>query len=487
MRKSFEDEALKPQKVTGFWIIPEIDSEKDFWGTLDYDPNAGVAELMIIGHPVIQNISKAKYRYIFGKSTNGKAVTVFDLSAHGTSFTLGSEKTAVAKFSFSYFTIGDVALGGDDRVRFKSFSFRITNLEAWCGDSPLARNWTPARQKVKSVVSFSFPDDLHLFEDENVIIKIKTFFYQNTGRLDITTSFYRQIEIKAKHNRKLPYWGKTNSFSYYKQIIHDFFCLIIGKNAVSFQYIGIVSKFRIPKNILKKKIPNAPELKGRQYFENKVELFYNRILEKKWVERIETMQMLLPKPNIPTNCSDIFLIFFEKYHSFDFVLDDWTRTRNCHRYSNYTLPELLYNLEGLHRNLYPEHDVEPEDHRQQKEKIKYLLNNEDVKFIGDRLDYHFSFRKRLQRIFKLTSKIYPYLHTKEKNRIIHDLCCIRNNAAHSRGEQSYNWNYKLPLIMLVEELLFSLILLQLNCSEEQIYSSLSTTQEYHELKRMLFK
>ena len=49
--------------------------------------------------------------------------------------------------------------------------------------------------------------------------------------------------------------------------------------------------------------------------------------------------------------------FFEQSPAYSFILDDWIAMRNRSSYTNYSLPELLFNLEGLHRLLYPECDT----------------------------------------------------------------------------------------------------------------------------------
>lgn len=102
-----------------------------------------------------------------------------------------------------------------------------------------------SRRYKKSIGSFSFPPILRLFEDEFVIIRLSTTFNQKSDSCNLTASYYHNVEIKAKGNRKLPYWGDSNSFTYYKKRILDFFCLVTGKNTVVFQIVGLVSKKRI--------------------------------------------------------------------------------------------------------------------------------------------------------------------------------------------------------------------------------------------------
>lgn len=107
-----------------------------------------------------------------------------------------------------------------ENLRLKKLTFRITNLEKWVGDHPLITNFS--RRYKKCIGSFSFPPILRLFEDEFVIIQLSTTFNQKSDSCNLTTSYYHNVEIKAKGNRKLPYWGDSNSFTYYKKRILDF-------------------------------------------------------------------------------------------------------------------------------------------------------------------------------------------------------------------------------------------------------------------------
>lgn len=79
MAKTFEQDILITQKITGLWIVPEFDPQKEFWGTLEYDPEHGVGNLTLFGYPVLTNMSITKYNSALGKATNGKIITFFDL------------------------------------------------------------------------------------------------------------------------------------------------------------------------------------------------------------------------------------------------------------------------------------------------------------------------------------------------------------------------------------------------------------------------
>ena len=166
-------------------------------------------------------MSITKYNSALGKATNGKNITVFDLKLCDWSSTGFDAKTTSTRFSFLCFIMGKSIFFKKENLRLKKLTFRITNLEEWVGDHPLTTNFS--RRYKKSIGSFSFPPILRLFEDEFVIIQLSTTFNQKSDSCNLTASYYHNVEIKAKGNRKLPYWGDSNSFSYYKKRILDFF------------------------------------------------------------------------------------------------------------------------------------------------------------------------------------------------------------------------------------------------------------------------
>ena len=431
-------------------------------------------------------MSITKYNSALGKATNGKIITVFDLKLCDWSSTGFDAKTTSTRFSFLCFIMGKSIFFKKENLRLKKLTFRITNLEEWVGDHPLTTNFS--RRYKKSIGSFSFPPILRLFEDEFVIIQLSTTFNQKSDSCNLTASYYHNVEIKAKGNRKLPYWGDSNSFSYYKKRILDFFCLVTGKNTVVFQIVGLVSKKRILLDEQQKQVRDLKLAKTRHHVYNTVEIFPRRSIDRAWLTELHSREMLLSRNRIIIDIQSLFTKFFEKYDSFGFVLNDWIGMRNKSSFTNHALPELLYNLEGLHRNLYPEYDNEPEGYTEQITAIKSLLSVEQNNLLKNRLRYHFSFRQRLHDIIILRAfDVYPYLSRKNKDKIINDLCKIRNNAAHTKNEKIYDWKYVFPLIIFTEELIVILIFLQLDFSIEYIKKNFNNIPEWTELKRILCK
>ncbi len=326
------------------------------------------------------------------------------------------------------------------------------------------------------------PAPLLIYEDSVVRIKLITTLNENLTLLSLNASYYHEIKIEAKGNRKLPFWGEKDSFSYYEHIFYQFWGLVIGKNTVKFCCIGTIEK---------KKIVIPPTIASnlsRSNFNStkKVIFFHRRKIDETWLEKIQTQEMLLPHKMIEGEAlRKIAKSFFEKSSTFSFILDDWIAMRNRLSFSNYSLPELLFNLEGLHRALYPQYE--------KKSGYKKVIN--DIHAISPFTQYDqlinnvsskLPFKQRLQDILLIkTAPFYPYLSVLQKKCIIDYLHDVRNNASHRNSRLDLRSARMIPCVFLCEELIAILIFMNIGLKSRQILTILKNGQEWNNLKEML--
>ena len=434
-----------------------------------------------------ETVSRKKYCYALGRTVSGEMVSIFDFTCHRTQSIWKNKKVIIAEFTFRHFAKGDCQFHGKNKLKLRQVSFRINNLEQWSDDHILP-NLLPrtSRGKIK-LGSINIPSPLRLFEDEYVTIQIETGYNLSRSNLISEISLSQHVIIKAKHNRKLPYWSEKNekSFSKYLTITYGFFQLVIGKKAIIFDITGIVNVSSI-NLLLDQKQNDCPPKKHYVYEE--VKIFNNRSINKRILQKIDIYEMILPRKYIKDREQVIFSKFFAEYKNFGFVLDDWCGMRNRFSLTNHSLPELLYNFEGLHRSFFPEKDSETSEYKKRITSIIKHVPDSEKEFIQERLGYHFTLRKRLKDVFVSQQAIFfPYLTSNNKNKIIDDLNKIRNNAAHSKNEERYNFDYLFSLLQLLELQMAILILRKSDTSDEVIVTALNNNFEWHDLKQRLIK
>ena len=323
---------------------------------------------------------------------------------------------------------------------------------------------------------------LLIYEDDVVRIKLETIIIQGMHQFSMNLSYHHKITIEAKGNRKLPYWGQKNCFCYYEKAICCFCGLIIGKHAVSFNHIGIIEKKRktMPTDVF-------PGLVKRRFFlYPNIEFFNARKIEENWLERIDCSQVLLKREKMDdetlrkaTQC------FFAKFSQFDFVLDDWMAMRNRSSYTNHSLPEMLYNIEGLHRALYPECDSNP-GYSDTINAIHEISQFDDYNALIKSQKNGLYFRQRLQDILLIkVVPVYSFLTILQKKMIVDYLVDVRNNAAHRNQEADFSFQKMVACIFLCEQVIAIMIFLKIGLPIDAIYNNLKNTQEYDYLKEKL--
>ena len=479
MDKSIEQE-FAAQSYKGYWKIQHKDYPNEYFGEFLYDPIKGRNELTLYGICIPPIDNTPQISAITGDITTGGKVSIFDLGIKNSISGTGGILKQKTVFSFIFCCIGDVCFTTKESIRLRKCSFRCTNLEVWSVYQPIKCHFSSAKRRRLGTIDF--PPTLLIYEDDNVRIKLSTTVNQNATLYSLSASYFHEIIIEAKGNRKLPFFGDKDSFSYYEIVVHSFLGLMIGKNAVSFRRIGTVEKKRM---VIPPEVPAT--LSRRKIYGHVKVVFYNsRTVEESWLEEIHCTRIMFGQWALNDDTlRQVFKNYTKIFAKVDFVLDDWMAMRNRSHFTNHSLPELLYNLEGLHRVLYPECDTSI-GYKDTIAAIHTISPFEQYEKLVNNSRHELPFRQRIQDIlFIKTAPIYSYLTISQKNGIVAYLHIVRNNAAHQLGQQDICSNKLYPCILLCEELIAIMIFMNIGLQSQKLLTVLQRGQEWNSLKKML--
>lgn len=482
MDKSLEN-AFSAQTLTGHWKIQSEDYPKEYLGELSYDPRKGIHQLVLYGLCIFPSDDAPQNLTITGAITTGKNASVFNCMIVNAETGSGGILKQKTFFSFLSFCVGEESFPSKDLIRLKKYSFRCTNLEVWAGYRPICYRFSSRKKRTMGTISL--PKILPLYEDDVVRIKLETALNQKVSLNSLELLYNHFILIEVKGNRKLPYFGKTNSISYYERFISDFFCLVIGKHAISFHRIGTTKKQRM--NIPPDAAKTIP--KRNQYISEHVEFFsaYSTF-EDSWIRNVPAHRLLIHHSKMNGEMlSNTIKSFFEQYHKFDFVLHDWIAMRNQKLYTNYSLPELLYNFDGLHQSLYPECNTSL-GYKSTINNIHLVSPFENYDRLINSRDHELRFRQRLQDILlvKLGS-IFQFLTVQQRQTVIGNLVDVRNDAAHRKNEFDLDFRKIVHYIFLCEYLIAIMVLQCIGFRIEQIQDIFQSSGDWRDLKKMLLE
>ncbi len=477
MMDNMNMESLESFSIAGQWTIPEQSKEKSYWGELQYDPFKGIAQLTIHGLSFTEGGKLPSYEGAIGSLVDGKACSVFGLMT--INFFMKQNTCSRIVFRVRQIVIGEKVFTASNDMRFTKYLFGCTNVKEWFDFHPL--KYKPYVKYNTTLENLDFPPLITLYENDVVKIQLATGVNQDKTQTTYSARAYHYIEIRAKDDRVLPYNGYKDSMSYYESVIHNFFCLVIGKHVVVTKMIGVIDK---EKNLAEKQeIDHHQETDSQEY----VDFFYDRKIDKSWTKELHSPIMLLDYKAVQDNLQLIISNFFENHSKFGYVLDAWIGMRNTSSYTKYSLPRLIFNLEGLHRALFPECDTKNGYTKKIKD-INAISPLKEYKKILENKNHEMHLRQRLQDIILIrTPDVFPYLTIVLKEQIIDDLCEIRNNIAHGKDVPPLDFHYTFPLILFVEEIIALLIFQQIGLELPKVYAVWQRKQEWNEVKEMLLE
>lgn len=464
--------AFKIRALTGKWWIPG--SEHHCYGTLTFDIS-GEQHLKIIGflegkHPG----ELQKYEVLHGYcQMDNKTYRVTLFNAWHTYLSgpmLNGQDICENTIVFQDIWIGNRFYDKRDDVKFSSFSFGIHNLENW-QDERRVFSTDIKNFPAVTTATMTLPPEIKLFEDDNVEIEI-TYFCQapgfREGQLSTSMRYCPLICIKSK-NDLLPYYGEKSSFEYYWYCVYEFFELLLDGHTYFFDLRGF---------------GKIPEIKVTQ---EKMELLYSRPINPKQRRDVFPHQILMPYKKIKDSLYGTFSGFMNCQNDIMGILENLFTFTTTNTYHINPLPSLLFALEGLQRIFYgkfgesssDENKADYADFENKKNTIISCCPEALHSFIKQKLSWQVPFQKRLYRMIKEYSAVFPTISDDVCEKLSKELKDKRNQSAHCDNREDTSWGVIFNLTRFVEYFHYAIILHNCGMPQETIKNCFEGCHPYN--------
>lgn len=388
--------AFEKKTLVGLWWIPK--QEKKCYGTLYFDL-AGEQKLYLLGcFEDHSTFSLPKYEVIHGiceVEKKQKAITIFHAWVTNMSPQLNDTiNISETPISFEDVWIGECLFNSIEDVCFSSFYFGLNNLEKWQDErGTFFANYDRKQKKV--MAEMNIPDPILLFSDKNVHIFIDYSIQLPGFCLGQTESIMRykpQIKIVPK-SKSLRYYGNKDSFSFYISLVFQLFELFMFGYTFPFYLHG----------------GNPVQHDNNSQGESFSEILYSRDVTLKQRKSIQPQEILFPLKKIQEHLLLLSKNFQDFFIPMGNILEVLCSSLCTRSYNIYSLPIMIFSLEGLQKLFY--------------RNIKKT-----------------NFRNRLYEILQDVSPIFRFLDEKLNKKIAKDLKGIRNATAHFDPQELSDFN-----------------------------------------------
>ena len=472
--ETYDADLSATQTHKGYWYIPEFSKTEKFWGELEYDPATAIIELTLIGFPTPGFATECftlkesiNFDCIYGQMTSGKSITALGARSSNISLSFGGFSVGEVKFQIESFFIGDLFFSNRKDIKFRSLSFRITNLERWTGVAPFSRS-TLKRKKQNSIHCIN-PEQTLLYEDNYVKIYISSTSQSTLNHWEVKTSFHQMIKIACKHNRRLPFEGDSGSFLYYISFVKSFFYLMIGRRVLLFDFKAVIKKQRHQVPFEKDKKILLP---------CHLQIFTPCLFEKIHLVKLNADELMTVKNKLTQPLTEVFSNFIKDHHLYQDTLNIWHEVRSKSLVDEYTLSALLFCIEGLHRSLFPIFDEVPDEYAEKSADLQNFLSNTQWEFVKKKIAYHCPFSKRVSETIKNCKAFYPEFSSKMCRSIGNDICEKRNAAAHFRKEEGRIPIPQYLVLLLLEEFIAILIFQHIGLKSNDLKACIKGQKEH---------
>ena len=466
MADFFSSLTFEKKTLTGLWWLPG--QEHKCYGTLSFDID-GEQKLRIMGYFEGKYPGYlANYKIIHGLCQTDKEqikITIFKACVtHITSQLFGEQKVSETVISLGDLWIGNCHFNSQQDIRFESFSFGLNNLENWLDQRQIfTDNYKPGSKKISA--EMNIPDPIPVFSDEYVSISIDYWRQppgSRTGQTECTMRCKPLICIKPKAD-SLQYYGETASYEFYISWIFQLFELFMKGHTFPFCLHGYVPVSQ-----------DEPSLPVR------MEILYARDITVKQRKAIYPHEVLFPYKKIMDYLLMLSENFQKRYGKMRNILEVLCSSLCTSSYNLYSLPTMLFSLEGIQQLFY--HSLGEKDSSDNKEKyavfekqkravIEKCGDDDDLKsFVKNEICWRATFRDRLHGMLSDVCSIFQLLNEDTRDKIANDLKKLRNAGAHSdpRGQGNLNIHLLHLKIQFVQFLHIAIILKSCGLPEEVI-------------------
>ena len=441
---------------------------------MEYDPETAIIELTLFGFPLLKfyknkltNDISIYFDCIYGNLTSGKSVTLLGAQYHQFSITDGDSLLSKISFRISDLMLGNVFFQKRKEIKFRSLSFRITNLERWTGVTPFLHS--SLKRKKQNSIHCTNPKIIQLYEDNYVKIYISSESQLTQNHCEVNSTFHQKIKITCKRNRRLPFFGESGSFLYYISFVKSFFYLMIGRRVLLFDL----------KAVVKKQSHQVPFEKNKKILlPYSLQIFTPYLFEKIHLVKLNVDELMTVKSKLSQPLSELFSNFIRDHHLYRDTLNIWHEVRSKSLVDEYTLSALLFCIEGLHRSLFPVFDEMPKEYAEKSADIQKTLSDIQWEFIENKISYHCTFSKRISEITKECKDIFPQFSSLLRRRLGKDICEKRNAVAHFRAEAGKHPIPAYLILLLLEEFIAILIFQHIGLKSDDLKACIAGQKEY---------
>lgn len=403
---------LEPIEFWGNWRIPQKGkSPEELPGLLKFQTNSH-GKLVVCGNLTNTPLYKMEtYPVLWGTNVDShKAISIFDAFVSRISF-IPVHKNQPVTISFSEYWEGNVFFKNRDDVKFKSISFGINNLEMWHNTSYYDSTYDDKLNTIK--MTYKRPKKVELFEDENVYIYLGYNvsapgwgYGQNTASIKQTA----RIVIKSKRGKLLKFYGDSNSYQYYMEMIFYFLSLMIGKNTFIYDINGI------RKNAKKEngKVITLGLSATRYFRHNIVDTHLNTL---------NILDVALPYYQVK-DCLKDAILKYNHYHSkiSRLVFDLVEYQKRWQPIDHHLLSQFIFLFEGIIRTLYKTEvskyhktQVLTDEYENMKNSILANCKNEQKVWLNNKLPPYPKFREYYDVAFMALDELFPYMIESKEN------------------------------------------------------------------------
>ena len=257
------------------------------------------------------------------------------------------------------------------------------------------------------------------------------------------------------------YYGDTASYAFYISWI--------------FQLIELLMKGHTFPFYLRGYLPQENPL-----FHVQVEILQSRDITIKQREEVQPHGILFPCKKIKDYLPELSDNFQRNYEKMGNILEVLCSSLCTSSYNLYSLPNLLFTLEGVQQLFY--HSLGKKDSPINKENYEAFDNKKQAviekcgdddnlkSFVEKEICWRATFRDRLCRMLSDVSSIFPFLDGNTCEKVAKDLKLLRDAGAHSDSREQKNLNIHLLLrkIHFVQFLHIAIILKSCGLPDEVI-------------------
>ena len=405
----------------------------------------GCSRLIAIGNfGDDQEFRHSNYPVIAGRTDAGAEITLFDCKVMASRLYKDNESQVRVRrdIVFDECWIGNVSYKSKEELLFDEISFGINNLNWWVGDSTFEYNI----QDEFNEISFNVGNKVVLYEDANVNIVIKhcpEIHSINPGELELGIADHLRVVIHSKIGL-IPYYPITSGMvflSNYVDKIYSFLSLLIGENPYPYDIRGSggcrKAYLRVKRDIIVRERGGG----------------------------MDSLRVLFPRQIL--SCLDIrnvvlgFMDIYDKATTGIKYLTGFNIRSQL--YAQYTLPEAIYNFEGLESVLYDGSVTAAEYSLSNANKgiLDGILDKCEAReknFLESRFKRKtITLKERISHVLNDVHEVFPYVKGIEDG-VLKILVEVRNNYSHyGQGDFTDPYNY-VALVHFVNYLTVSLVL-----------------------------